>query len=161
MVTRGLGWRGGMVRESGIDMYILLHLKWVMELLWWSSGWESTLQCGGHGFHPWSGNRDPTCWVATESVCHNYRVCASQLQSLWATTSGSMRHYYWVCGSQLQSPCTTQSPVPQQKILHDTRRILCATTKTWHSHINTLKNVLNRQPTVTYHTAQETLLSII
>ena len=23
---------------------------------WWSSGWESTLQCMRHGFHPWSGN---------------------------------------------------------------------------------------------------------
>ena len=24
-------------------------------LLWWRSGWESTCQCRGHGFEPWSG----------------------------------------------------------------------------------------------------------
>ena len=24
-------------------------------LPWWSSGWESTCQCRGHGFDPWPG----------------------------------------------------------------------------------------------------------
>ena len=24
-------------------------------LPWWHSGWESTCQCRGHGFKPWSG----------------------------------------------------------------------------------------------------------
>ena len=27
-----------------------------MELPWWSSGEESTFQCQGPGFNPWSGN---------------------------------------------------------------------------------------------------------
>ena len=26
-------------------------------LPWWSNGWESTFQCRGHGFDPWSGER--------------------------------------------------------------------------------------------------------
>ena len=29
MVTRGKGWRGGIVREFGIDIYTLLYLKWI------------------------------------------------------------------------------------------------------------------------------------
>ena len=29
MATRGEGWRGGIVREFGIDMYTLLYLKWI------------------------------------------------------------------------------------------------------------------------------------
>ena len=28
---------------------------WIERLPWWSSGWESTCQCKGHGFNPWSG----------------------------------------------------------------------------------------------------------
>ena len=28
MVTRREGWREGTVREFGVDMYILLYLKW-------------------------------------------------------------------------------------------------------------------------------------
>ena len=27
----------------------------ITELFWWSGGLESTCQCRGHGFHPWSG----------------------------------------------------------------------------------------------------------
>ena len=29
MVTRGEGWRGGIVREFGIGMYTLLYVKWI------------------------------------------------------------------------------------------------------------------------------------
>ena len=29
MVTRGEGWEEGIVREFEIDMYTLLHLKWI------------------------------------------------------------------------------------------------------------------------------------
>ena len=41
-------------------------------LPWWRSAWESTCQCRGHGFDPWSG-RNPhaaeqlsPCTTATE-----------------------------------------------------------------------------------------------
>ena len=30
MVTKGEGWGEGIVREFGIDMYTLLHLKWII-----------------------------------------------------------------------------------------------------------------------------------
>ena len=41
---------------------------------WWSSGWESTLKCGGHQFSPRSGKIPHTAgqlspWATTESVC--------------------------------------------------------------------------------------------
>ena len=29
MAARGKGWKDGIVRELGIDMYILLYLKWI------------------------------------------------------------------------------------------------------------------------------------
>ena len=29
MVTRGDGWKGGIVREFGIDMYTLPYLTWI------------------------------------------------------------------------------------------------------------------------------------
>ena len=33
-----------------------LFFNMLLRIPWWSSGWESALQCRGHGFHPWSGN---------------------------------------------------------------------------------------------------------
>ena len=34
---------------------VLRHLKEEsIELSWWSSGWDSTCQCRGHGLDPWS-----------------------------------------------------------------------------------------------------------
>ena len=38
----------------GIAFSSLLKISWV-GLPWWHSGWESTCQCRGHGFEPWSG----------------------------------------------------------------------------------------------------------
>ena len=29
MAARGKGWKDGIVRELGIDMYLLLYLKWI------------------------------------------------------------------------------------------------------------------------------------
>ena len=47
-------------------------------LPWWRNRWESTCQCRGHGFKPWSG-RIPhatewlsLCVTTTEPMCHNY-----------------------------------------------------------------------------------------
>ena len=92
MVTRGLGSRRAIDRESGIDMYTLLYLKRVTELPWWSTGWESALQCGGRGFDLCSGNRGPTFWGASEPTSHSSRVCSPQLRRLWAETRESMHH---------------------------------------------------------------------
>ena len=50
-----------------------LKCKTVQGLDWWSSGKESTYQCRGRGFNPWSGNQDPTCLRATKPGCCNYR----------------------------------------------------------------------------------------
>ena len=39
MVTKGEGWGEGIVREFGIDMYTLLHLKWINnKVLLYSTG---------------------------------------------------------------------------------------------------------------------------
>ena len=38
-------------------------------LPWWANGKESTCQCRGHGFNPWSRNSDSPCLGATKPVC--------------------------------------------------------------------------------------------
>ena len=38
-----------------LPILFLAHLKVVLGLPWWRSGWESARQCRGHGFEPWSG----------------------------------------------------------------------------------------------------------
>ena len=67
----------------------------IQGLPWWRSGQESTCQCRGHGFEPWSGKiphaveqlspcattTEPALWspraTTTEPACHNYwRPCA-------------------------------------------------------------------------------------
>ena len=53
---------------------------------WWSSGEESSLQCGGCEFDPWLGNSDPTCYTATKprhctlraTHCIERSLCAAQ-----------------------------------------------------------------------------------
>ena len=53
----------------------LLHLKHVLGLPWWRSGWESACQCRGHGFEPWSGKIPHAaeqlgpCATTTEPAC--------------------------------------------------------------------------------------------
>ena len=52
MVTRKEGWKEGIVREFGIDMYTLLYLKWITNKVlciaqgtllnvMWQPGWEN------------------------------------------------------------------------------------------------------------------------
>ena len=66
-------------------------MKMVPGLPWWPSGWESSCQCRGHGFDPWSG-RIPH--ATTKPVCHNYCACALELVS----------HNYWALMPQLLKP---------------------------------------------------------
>ena len=50
----------------------------LMGLPWWRSGWESTCQCRGHGFKPWSRKiphateQLSPCTTTTEPTCCNY-----------------------------------------------------------------------------------------
>ena len=45
---------------------------------WWHSGWESSCQCRGHRFNPWSWRVPRTpCATATEPTCYsNWRLHA-------------------------------------------------------------------------------------
>ena len=61
----------------------------ILGLPWWFSGKESTLQCGGRGFDPWSGNWDPTCSGATKPTQHNYWARAHVLQTTELTRPGA------------------------------------------------------------------------
>ena len=65
------------------------HFKVSLGLLWWRSGWESTCQCRGHGFEPWSGRiphaaEQLSPWATTaeparlEPVLHNKRGRSSE-----------------------------------------------------------------------------------
>ena len=46
MVARGEGWRGGIVREFGIDMYTLPYLKWITNKnLLYSTGKLCSILC--------------------------------------------------------------------------------------------------------------------
>ena len=60
MVIRREGWREGMVREFGMDMYTLLYLKWrankdLLYSTWallnvmWQPGWKGSLGETGYG----------------------------------------------------------------------------------------------------------------
>ena len=62
--------------------------KIVLGLPWWSSGKESTFQCRGCGFNPWSRNWNPTCHRATKPAYHNYWT--GMLQSLYSATRESL-----------------------------------------------------------------------
>ena len=55
-----------------------------LQNVWWCSGGESTCQCGGHGFDPWSG-RIPHAAEQLSPVHYNYWACALEPTS----------HNYW------------------------------------------------------------------
>ena len=43
-------------RSPNLLAQINFHQDWILlGLPWWRSGWESSCQCRGHGFEPWSG----------------------------------------------------------------------------------------------------------
>ena len=51
-------WRCGVwevIKLWGLSTGITALIKGTQGPPWWSSGWESTCQCRGHGFDPWSG----------------------------------------------------------------------------------------------------------
>ena len=58
-----------------IKRLLLIAKKDISGLPWWRSGWESTCQCRGHGFEPWSGK-----------IPH-----AAEQLGLWATTTEPAR----------------------------------------------------------------------
>ena len=49
-------------------------------LPWWSSGYKSSFQCRGCGFHPRLGNYDPTHHRVTKTMGHHKRAHMSQLR---------------------------------------------------------------------------------
>ena len=49
-------------------------------LVWWCGGWESTCQCKGCRFDPWSG-KVPHDAEKLKPVCHNYRACMLEPES--------------------------------------------------------------------------------
>ena len=46
----------GLIIYTYIYIYIYIYVNKTQGLPWWSSGKESTLQCRGYRFDPWSGN---------------------------------------------------------------------------------------------------------
>ena len=54
-----------------------------IQVFWWSSGWESAMECRGHWF-PSLVWEDPTYHGATKPMHHNYWICsrAQELQLL-------------------------------------------------------------------------------
>ena len=62
----------------GKDPKHLKHLIIQPGLPRWCSDEESTCQCRGPGFNPWSG-KIPTCRRATKPACHNYQAHVPQL----------------------------------------------------------------------------------
>ena len=81
-IWRRLGWR---VRRLCVLWEDLAHQDYLKQhhgLPWWSSGWESALQCRGHGFHTWSGTWDPTC------VCLCVCMCVCVCGCVWVSQSG-------------------------------------------------------------------------
>ena len=67
---------------SPVDSDVLLRSR-PQGLPWWRSGWESTCQCRGHGFEPWSG-RIPH---APEQLGPCATATEPELQSPQATTT--------------------------------------------------------------------------
>ena len=43
------------METTSVSVNRWMHKDDVVGLPWWHSGWESTCQCRGHGFEPWSG----------------------------------------------------------------------------------------------------------
>ena len=50
-------------------------------LPWWHSGWESTCQCRGHGFEPWSG-RIPYAAQQLSPCATTTEACAPRARAL-------------------------------------------------------------------------------
>ena len=82
---------------------------------WWCSGWESTCQCRGHEFDPWSGKiphaaeQLSPCTTTTEPVHHSY----------WSP--GALEPTYcnfWAHTLQLLKPVHSRAHVPQLLSLH-------------------------------------------
>ena len=85
-------------------------------LPWWHSGWESTCQCRGHGFEPWSGKiphateQLSPCTTTTEPTCCNYwSPCATTPEpaccNYWSLCAlGPACHNYWARVLQLFKP---------------------------------------------------------
>ena len=117
---------------ADLGLYILKIKD--MGLPWWSSGKESALQYRGHGFDPWSGNKDPTCRGATKPARHNYWAPHLNEIACVPQTTEPMRS--GVCAPQLERESlhtTTKSPRTTTKnITHASSKIPRAATKMQH-----------------------------
>ena len=92
-------------------------------LPWWRGGWESTCQCRGHGFEPWSGKIPP----AAERLSLCTTTTEPAFWSPWATTTEPVSHNYWVPVPQLLKPVFLE---PMLRNKRDTAmRDLCTSTK--------------------------------
>ena len=108
------------------------HLSWwklFQGLPWWLSGWESTCQCRGHVFKPWSG-RIPHA-AEKLSPCSTTAEAEPVLWSLWATTTEPTHHNCWgpcawsrcsVTGeaTAVRGPCTAAKSSPRSPQLERT-----------------------------------------
>ena len=63
---------------------MILQVKKLRGLPWWSSGKESAFQCRGHGFNPWSGEiphateQQSPCATTTEPALQNLQVTTTE-----------------------------------------------------------------------------------
>ena len=67
---RGFGFRGA---GKNFNYKLNVFKGYRTEVPRWSSGWETTCQCRGHGFNPWSGRiqqamRQPSLCTVTTSL---------------------------------------------------------------------------------------------
>ena len=115
-------------KENFLKQESLLELKRIIGLPWWRSGWESTCQCRGHGFEPWSGK-----------IPH-----ATEQLGPWATTTEPARLEPVLCnkrGRDSERPAHRDEEWPP---LAATGESPCTETKTQHSQkkpkINKIKN---------------------
>ena len=107
------------LHEVCFSQFLFLHRECIYEVIcfekmrfvftigflglpWWSGGWESTCQCRGHEFDPWSGKIPH----ATKPSDHNYGAHRTQL------LKGLHPRAHTV---QQEKPPQTEAYVPQQE----------------------------------------------
>ena len=95
-------------------------------LPWWHSGWESTCQCRGHGFEPWSGSIPH----AVEQLGPCATTTEPALQSPRATTT-EPGHLEPVLCNERPTCCNEEGP-----LFAATRESPHAATRTQRSQIN-------------------------
>ena len=92
------GWKkifhaNGNRKKAGVAILISDNIDfkdYYKGLPWWCSSWESTCQCRGHGFEPWSGKIPH----AMEQLGSCATTAEPVLWSPWATAAGPMCRSY-------------------------------------------------------------------